>query len=99
MVRPLLLALILVAAPARAGLDDVARAREALEREEVLPFATILGMVEEQIDARVIEVEFEEQNGQYVYELELITPDGRLLEAIADAVTGRIIEVGEDVDD
>ena len=51
-----------------------------------------------EVDARVIEVEFEEENGKYIYEFELITPDGRLLEAIADAVTGEILSVGEDVE-
>ena len=99
MLRVALLSLAICASPAAAGLDDMTRAREALERHEVLPFATILGMVEQKVDARVIEVEFEEESGKYIYELELITPDGRLLEAVADAVTGEIISIGEDVDD
>jgi uncharacterized membrane protein YkoI len=92
------LALILCALPARAGLDDFQRARAALERGEVLPLGEILAMVEGQVDARVIEVEFEQQAGQYVYEFELITPDGRLLEARADAVDGRILSIEEDDD-
>ncbi len=44
-------------------------------------------------------MEFEEEDGQYIYEFELITQDRRLLEAIADAVTGNILSVGEDVED
>ena len=99
MSRHLLLALLVVAWPARAGLDDYPQARAALERGEVLPLGTILGMVERQVDGRVIEVEFEQQDGPYVYEFELIRPDGRLIEARADAVTGRILEVGEDIED
>jgi uncharacterized membrane protein YkoI len=98
MIRLLLLAL-LCAVPARAGLDDYQRAREALERGEVLPLGSILALVEREIDARVIELEFEQEAGQYVYEFELITPDGRLLEARADAVTGRILSVEEDAED
>lgn len=97
--RTLLLSLALVAGPAAAGLDDTLRARHALEEGEVLPLATILALVQNEVDARIIEVEFEEQDGQYIYEFELITPDGRLLEAIADAVTGRILSIGEDVED
>ena len=99
MLRLLPLALTLCALPARAGLDDYQRAREALERGEVQPLTTILAIVEAQIDARVIEVEFEQEAGQYVYEFELITADGRLLEARADAVTGRILSVEEDAED
>jgi uncharacterized membrane protein YkoI len=94
----LALVLLLCAVPARAGLDDYQRAREALERGEVMPLGEILALVEERIDARVIEVEFEQEAGQYVYEFELITPDGRLLEARADAVDGRILSIVEDDD-
>lgn len=97
--RALLLCIALLASPATAGLDDTARARQALENGEVLPLATIVGMVQEKVDARIIEVEFEQEDGEYIYELELITPDGRLLEAIADAVTGEIRSIGEDVED
>lgn len=89
----------LLAGPAAGGLDDTVRAREALERGEVLPLATIIGLVESKVDARIIEVEFEEREGKYIYEFELITPAGRLLEAIADAVTGEILSVGEDLED
>ena len=65
----------------------------------MLPLADILALVQEKVDARMIEVEFEQEDGEYIYEFELITPDGRLLEAIADAVTGQILSIGEDVED
>jgi uncharacterized membrane protein YkoI len=99
MSRAFVLALALLASPAAAGLDDMTRARSALEQGEVLPLATILGMVQAQIDARVIEGVFEEEDGQYIYEFELITQDGRLLEAVADAVTGEILSLGEVTED
>lgn len=112
MQRLILLALVLALCPEAAATDDnapaaapaaaqsdVDRARAALEQGEVLPLATILAMVQDQVDARIIEVEFEEEDGRYIYEFELVTPDGRLLEAKADPVTGRILEMGEDVDD
>lgn len=95
----LCLAALLAALPAGAGLDDYQRARDALERHEVLPLARIIELVEAEIDARMIEVEFEEEAGAYFYELEMITPDGRLLEARADAVTGRVLAVAEEEDD
>ena len=97
--RSLILLLFLLGAPASAGLDDVTRAREALERGEVMPLADILALVQGELDARVIEVEFEEEAGEYVYEFELITPDGLLLEATADAVSGRILTMGPDDDE
>jgi uncharacterized membrane protein YkoI len=99
MSRLLAIVLLFCALPARGGLDDYQRAREALERGEVMPLAEILALVQGELDARVIEVEFEEEAGEYVYEFELITPDGRLLEATADAVTGRILTMGPDDDE
>lgn len=114
MQRPILLALALAVSPGPAitqgvapppgaepgsGTTDVARARDALEQGKALPLVDILKIVQNQVDARIIEVEFEEEGDHYVYEFELITPDGRLLEAKADPVTGRILEMGEDSDD
>lgn len=99
MIRLAPLAFVVCAVPAMAGLDDYRDARDALERGEVMPLGQILAVVEAEIDARVIEVEFEQEAGQYVYEFELITPDGRLTEVRADAVTGQILSVEEDVED
>jgi len=99
MIRLLPLALLLGALPAMAELDDYRAAREALERGEVMPLGQILAQVEAEIDARVIEVEFEQEDGRYIYEFELISPDGRLMEARADAVTGRMLSFGKDVED
>jgi hypothetical protein len=99
MLRIAAIAIPLIALPAWAALDDYQRARDALERKEVIPLAEILETVQGKIDARVIEVEFEELDGRYIYEFELITPDGRLMEAIADAVSGEILELREDIED
>ena len=45
MIRFLPLALLFCAVPASAGLDDYQRAREALERGEVMPLGAILAMM------------------------------------------------------
>jgi hypothetical protein len=99
MLRIAVIAIPLIALPAWAALDDYQRARDALEQHEVIPLAEILETVHGKIDARVIEVEFEELDGRYIYEFELITPDGRLMQAIADAVSSEILELREDIED
>ena len=65
-----------------------------------MPLADILSRVEAEFDARMIEVEFEAEGGPrgYIYELELITRDGRILEVTVDAATGRIIAVEDEED-
>ena len=52
--------------------------------------------VSERYSATLLEVELEREHGQYVYEFELITPDGRILEVLVDAKTGEVLEEEED---
>ncbi|KRS15680.1 PepSY domain-containing protein [Roseovarius indicus] len=85
--------------PALADRDDHERARDALERGEVLPLTRILEIAEADTGGRAIEVEFERDDGRWVYELELITPDGRLVELEIDGATGAILDRDEEDDD
>jgi uncharacterized membrane protein YkoI len=89
----LLAAALMVASAARAD-DDQDRATEALERSEVLPLAQLLPAIEARYSARLLAVEFYETSQGYVYELELITPDGEMFELPVDAATGAILPKG-----
>jgi uncharacterized membrane protein YkoI len=83
---PLLIALAL---PVLADADDHDRARSALERGQILPLTDILAIARDRVgDGRLIGVEFEYHEGRYIYELEMITPDGRMIELELDAATG-----------
>ena len=75
---------------------DHDRAREALRRGDVLPLAELLVAVESRFGGRVIEVEFERDDGRYVYEFEIATASGRLQEVTIDAATGAVLEHGEE---
>jgi hypothetical protein len=99
MQRLLIVLLLLVGAPARAQLDDVSRAREALERGDVLPLADILALVQGELDARVIEVEFEERRASMSTSSSRSPRTAGCSEATADAVTGRILTMGPDDDE
>ncbi|MCY1347192.1 Peptidase propeptide and YPEB domain protein [compost metagenome] len=46
--------------------------------------------------ARLLEVELEEEDGIYVYEVELLTPSGVVRELEVDARDGRILKDEED---
>ena len=98
--RALVLPLLLIAGPAGpASYEDYERARAAVADGAILPLAEILGRGEAELDARMIEVEFEVEGDRYEYEFELIARDGRVLEATVDAASGRILTVEEEVDD
>ncbi|SNX71579.1 peptidase YpeB-like protein [Cereibacter ovatus] len=75
---------------------DFEIAEDAVKRGEILSLATILDRVAAVQPGRVIEVELELEDGIRVYEVELISPDGRLLEVDLDARTGEVLSLDED---
>jgi uncharacterized membrane protein YkoI len=87
----LFLAVLLATGPTLAD-NDHERARAALERGEVLPLATILEQLQGVIDGDVIATEFERDDGRWIYEIEYIDRDGRIVELEVDAADGRILK-------
>jgi uncharacterized membrane protein YkoI len=57
-----------------------------------LPLAAILDRVAERLGGEVVGVEFDRENGRYVYEFRVITPAGRLQEVHVDAKTAAILK-------
>ncbi len=91
----LLILVLILAGPGFAESDhDLARA--AASRHEILPLATVIEDISDRYSATLLEVELEREHGLYVYEFELITPEGRILEILVDAATGEILEEEED---
>ena len=96
-----LLTLALLIAPVSAGGQaqippDFELARDAVERGEILPLAEVLSRLQESHPGRVIEVELEYSQDILVYEVELVTGDGRLIEVDMNAATGEIVGMDED---
>jgi uncharacterized membrane protein YkoI len=77
--------------------DDHEIARRAVERGELLPLAKILSSVERTYPGRVLEVELEREKGRYLYEIEVLLPDGRVVELTYDGKSGELLE--SEVDD
>ncbi len=75
---------------------DHDRARAALGRGEVLPLAEILEAVTTAVPGDVVEVELEREHGTWVYELKVITPDGRRREVLVDGATGALLKHEDD---
>lgn len=94
------IALCLVTTGRAADLTDFDSARQALELGRARPLTELLPMIERETKGHVIEVEFElDEKDTYVYEFELIAPDGRLLKAIVDAASGGILSIDEHEED
>jgi len=75
---------------------DHERARRALEEGRARPLADILTQVRGRLGGEVIDVEFDREDGRYIYELKVITPAGRLREIHVDALTAEILKDKED---
>mgnify|MGYP000497495326 CR=1 FL=1 len=97
-VTPLLLLVGLLATMAAQADDDHMRARQALERGEILPLTEILARVHDQYPGHVLETEFDVEDEGYRYELELLDAEGYVLEIELDAATGEILEVEREDD-
>lgn len=104
MITRALLACMTLLLPAIAGgqvtpLPDFEIAEDAVARGEILPLAEVLRRMQAVQPGRVVEVELEYDDGIRIYEVELITEDGRLIEVEMDAADGTILSSEEDDDD
>ena len=68
-------------------------ARQALERGQVLPLRTVLEKVEREYQGQVLKVEFEHEDGRFLYEIRLLQQDGRMAKLKIDAVDGRVLQI------
>ncbi|HSV28924.1 MAG TPA: PepSY domain-containing protein [Candidatus Omnitrophota bacterium] len=91
LIIPVALSMIL-ALPALAGEREHDRARKALEAGEVLPLKTILDRAEAVQPGQLLEAELEDEHGGLVYELKLLTPDGKVSKLLFDARTGELLK-------
>lgn len=71
---------------------DHERARHAVECGEVMPLADVLAALRPHISGRIIETEFEREDGFWVYELKYIDSSGHLVELSVDARNGNILK-------
>lgn len=97
--RLLLVAALLAApaaVPALGDSDDHDLARRLLSEGRILPLAEVVAGVRTQAPGEMLEVEFEFEEGAYVYEIKILRPDGRVQEVEADAATGKILKIEDD---
>lgn len=99
--RPFVLMALAVAAAtagtaaqaAERGHGDHDLARQALERGQALPLRTVLEKVEREYQGQVLKVEFEHEDGRFLYEIRLLQQDGRMAKLKIDAVDGRVLQI------
>lgn len=90
---PAIVVATLLPASVRGGAEpDHDRARRAVESGEILPLSKVLAVVESSFEGVLLEVELERENDRFVYEIELLTPQGHVIEITLDARDAKILE-------
>ena len=91
-------AALLVALAGTAHGDDIGHgeARRLVQEGRILPLAEILERLASEVPGEVLKVELESDDGAYVYEIEILRPDGRVQEVEVDAPSGKILEIEDD---
>ncbi|MBS0506003.1 MAG: PepSY domain-containing protein [Proteobacteria bacterium] len=73
--------------------DDHDLARQALQQGQVLPLRSVIDKVEREYQGQVVKIEFERDDGRYIYEIRLLQKDGRIAKLKLDAVDGRVLKI------
>ncbi len=71
---------------------DHDRARSALESGQILPLRVILEKIEPQFPGQVLEVELEKKHQNWIYELKILQPAGKLIKLKIDASNAVILK-------
>lgn len=74
-------------------------ARDAVRQGLVRPLEQVLAEVRKTIKGDIVEIEFEKDDGRFIYEIEYVAPDGHLMEIKIDAQTLAVISIGEEDED
>lgn len=67
-------------------------ARRLTESGEILPLEDLMQSIEAEQPGRILEVELERDDGRYLYEIEILDPQGAVWEFKLDATSGEILE-------
>lgn len=85
------LATVLASPPVLAD-SEQDRARAAVQAGKVLPLKTLLERLEREHPGQVLEVELEQDDGRWIYEIKLLQPGGRLVKLELDAASGAVLQ-------
>jgi hypothetical protein len=70
---------------------DHERARAAVQAGQVLPLGAVLERLERSYPGQVLEVELEQDEGVWIYEVKLLTPSGQLVKLKLDARSATVL--------
>ncbi len=88
----MLVALLLLQGAAPVSADDHWHDLHAAVREErIVPLPTLLDWLEARYAGQILEVELERDDGRLAYEIEMLGPQGQVVEFEFDAESGELV--------
>jgi len=81
-----------LASPLALADNDHDRARAAVQSGKVLPLKSVLERLEREHPGQVLEVELEQDQGRWIYEIKLLQAGGRLVKLKLDASSGDVLQ-------
>lgn len=77
-----------------ANKSDHEHVREAVRRGEIIPLRVILQRLDKEIHGKVIEIELDDDDDEWIYEIKVLRKN-TVVKFEIDATTGRILKVKE----
>jgi Peptidase propeptide and YPEB domain len=84
--------LAVLASPLALADSEQDRARAAVQAGKVLPLKAVLERLEREHPGQVLEVELEQDDGRWIYEIKLLQSGGRLVKLELDAASGAVLQ-------
>ncbi|HUG59437.1 MAG TPA: PepSY domain-containing protein [Candidimonas sp.] len=75
------------------GESDHEQARHALEAGEILSLRTVMDQVERDYPGQIVKIEFERDDGVWLYEIKVLQSGGRLVKMKIDARDGTVLKI------
>lgn len=91
----LILAAAMAASPvaAQTQFDDHERARRMVQAGEIVPLRDVLAEMTKRFQGTMLEVELQNVDGRWLYDIRLLTPAGWIIDLFYDAKTKQLVEV------
>ena len=76
-----------------AAIDEACIKVAAREAGQIVPLQTIVDRVQKEFTGTLVSVEFEDDDGRFIYKVKLLTPAGAIVKLEYDARDGRLLRV------
>ena len=73
--------------------EDVLKAKAEMASEAKVTIEQAIKAASEKVQGTVIEAELEKKQGKTIWEVEVVTTDGTVMEAIVDSATGAVTSI------